>query len=141
MNSIQILWAYREAFFYGFLTTVWLVMLASLVGTAIGIALEWLCFRAEGAIRRAIDAVAFGIAAIPALVILFWLYYPAQSILGVSVSPFLTAVVALCLINSMAVYRIAADSVNDLPKQYVSTALVCGPYDRHLALRPRGVAT
>jgi polar amino acid transport system permease protein len=126
MNSLQILWQYREAFFSGFIVTMQLLILTSFIGTVSGIALEWLCHRFEGIMRRLVDGVAFCIAAIPALVILFWLYYPAQTLLGISVSPFLTALTALTLMNTFAVYRIASDAVKDFPKQYIASALVCG---------------
>jgi His/Glu/Gln/Arg/opine family amino acid ABC transporter permease subunit len=126
MNPFQILWQYREAFFNGFVVTLELLALTSLIGTIIGITLERLCHRFEGGIRRLVDGLAFCISAIPALVILFWLYYPAQTLLGISVPPFLTALTALILINSFAVYRILADAVDDFPKQFIATALVCG---------------
>jgi polar amino acid transport system permease protein len=126
MNSLNILWQYREAFFSGFIVTMQLLVLASFIGTVSGIALEWLCHRLEGSIRRLVDGIAFCIAAIPALVILFWLYYPAQTLFGISVSPFWTALTALTLINTFAVYRIAEDAVKDFPKQYIASALVCG---------------
>src|SRR5207245_398102 len=59
-------------------------------------------------------------------VILFWLHYPAQTMLGIVVPPFWTALTALMLINIFSVYRIVADAVRDLPKQFIATALVCG---------------
>jgi polar amino acid transport system permease protein len=126
MNPFQILWQYREAFLNGFGVTLQLLSLAAIIGTVIGIFLEWLCLRLEGGTRLFVDSVAFCISAIPALVILFWLYYPAQTMLGISASPFSTALIALIVINSFAVYRILADAVADFPKQYIATALVCG---------------
>jgi polar amino acid transport system permease protein len=125
MNALQILWQYREAFFHGLVVTLQLVTLTLIVGTAVGAGLEWLCHRFRP-IRRILDVIAFSIAAIPALVLLFWLYYPAQALVGISISPFLTAFLALTIINTFSVYRIIADAVNDFPKQYVATALVCG---------------
>ncbi|MBI4066145.1 ABC transporter permease subunit [Candidatus Gottesmanbacteria bacterium] len=126
MNPFEILFQYREAFLSGFLTTVYLVFLTAVIGTAIGIALEFICNRFEGATRRLVDATAFGVAAIPALVILFWLYYPGQALLGVVISPFWTALAALTLINIFTVYRIVADSMRDFPRQYIATGQVCG---------------
>jgi His/Glu/Gln/Arg/opine family amino acid ABC transporter permease subunit len=126
MGPIEVLWEYREAFANGILVTLQLFILTSLIGTVIGLLLGWLCHYINGVTRRIIDAFALGLSSIPALVILFWLYYPAQSILGISLSPFLTALSALVIMNSFAVYRIASDAIGDFPKQYVSTALVCG---------------
>lgn len=126
MNPLQILWQYREAFFNGFMVTLQLLVLSSVIGTVTGVTLELFCHRLEGGMRRVIDTIAFGISAIPALVLLFWLYYPAQALVGISVSPFWTAITTLVLVNTFAVYRIVADAVNDFPKQYIATALVCG---------------
>lgn len=126
MGPIEVLWKYREAFANGFLVTLQLLTLTCLLGTVIGLLLEWLCHYTNGVLRRIIDAVALGFSSIPALVILFWLYYPAQSLLGISVSPFGTALTALVVMNSFAVYRITSDAMHEFPKQYVSTARVCG---------------
>jgi ABC-type amino acid transport system permease subunit len=126
MNSFQILWQFRDAFLGGLAVTFQLVLLTAIIGTCAGIALELFCSIAGHYFRFLVDGVAFGISAIPALVILFWLYYPAQSLLHISFSPFLTALIALSLINSFVVYRITADAVREFPKQYVATAQVCG---------------
>jgi ABC-type amino acid transport system permease subunit len=126
MNPFDILWKYRQAFLYGLSTTAELVSIAAIGGTIIAILLEWICEIAEGPIRRVVDSIAFCIAAIPALVILFWLYYPAQTLLDVVISPFWTAATALTLINVFSIYRIVADAMRDFPKQFVATGLVCG---------------
>ncbi len=126
MKPFEILWQYRAAFLGGFVVTIELVVLSLIVGTTMGILLEWLCARYEGLIRRVSDSAAFCMSAIPALVILFWLHYPAQAMLGIVVPPFWTALAALALVNIFAIYRIVSDAVNDFPKQFEATAQVCG---------------
>lgn len=126
MGSFEILWEYKKAFVDGFSVTIKLVILTSLLGTFFGILFETLCNYTNIYIRRIIDLLALGLSSIPALVILFWFYYPAQSILNISLTPFTTALIALVLINSFTVYRITSDSIREFPKQYISTALVCG---------------
>jgi polar amino acid transport system permease protein len=126
MNSFQVLWHYREAFYGGFLVTMQLLLYTSFIGTAIGGAVEILCGYIGSPIRRLVDAIAFCISAIPALVILFWIYYPSQELFRISVSPFGTALIALSILNTFAVYRIIADALRDFPKQFVATGLVCG---------------
>lgn len=126
MNPFAILWQYREAFVGGFIVTFELLLLTAAGGTVIAIALEWACERFEGSVRRFVDGTAFCMSAVPALVILFWLHYPAQAMLGIVVPAFWTALTALMLINIFSVYRIAADAVRDFPKQFIATALVCG---------------
>ena len=126
MNPFDILWKYRQAFLDGLSTTAQLLLMAAVGGTVIAALLQWICEVVEGPVRRVVDSIAFCVAAIPALVVLFWLYYPAQTLLGVVISPFWTAVTALTLINSFSIYRIMADAVRDFPKQFVATGLVCG---------------
>jgi ABC-type amino acid transport system permease subunit len=126
VNALAVLWEYRQAFVRGLLTTAELVVLTATVGTVVAILLEWLCHAIGSPLRRVVDSIAFGVSAIPALVILFWLYYPAQAALGVVVSPFWTALIALSLVNVFAVYRILADSLREFPKQFVATGLVSG---------------
>jgi ABC-type amino acid transport system permease subunit len=132
MNPFSVLWEYREAFFQGFLVTLELLFFTAIGGTAIAIFLEWLSERFEGSLRRLFDGIAFCTAAIPALVILFWLHYPAQALLGIVVPPFWTALTALMLMNIFSVYRILADAIRDFPKQFISTGLVCGLSKREI---------
>jgi His/Glu/Gln/Arg/opine family amino acid ABC transporter permease subunit len=126
MNPFHVLWQYREAFLSGFVVTFQLLVLSAVGGTVIGIALEWICGRLEGIIRKLADGAAFCITAIPILVILFWLHYPAQAMLGIVIPPFWTALTTLMLLNTFAVYRIVGDAVRDFPKQFIATGLVCG---------------
>ena len=138
MTSIHVLWDYRHAFISGLAVTFELLISASVIGTTLGICIEWLCQSLEGATRRVVDTVAFGLSTVPALVLLFWLYYPAQSLLGTSLSPFITAVIALTVLNTFAVYRIASDAMREFPKQYVATALVCGLNRTHITRHIQG---
>jgi polar amino acid transport system permease protein len=126
MSSFGILWDYRQAFLQGLLVTGELLAIACVLGTAIGIALEWVASRRAIHLRRVLDLITLSVIAVPALVLLFWLYYPAQTLLGISISPFWTAVAALVLMNSCAVYRIAADAAKDFPRQYIALGQVCG---------------
>lgn len=126
MNPLEVLWEYRNAFLGGLLTTGQLALYSSIGGTLIAALLEWFCGIAGHPLRKLVDGFAFCVAAIPALVILFWFYYPAQALLGVVISPFWTALTALMLINVFSVYRIMADAVREFPKQFIATGLVCG---------------
>lgn len=126
MTPFEVLWEYKSALAAGFGVTLALVGLVLLFGTLIGLGLEWICGRLLPWIRPAVDLFAFCMSAIPALVLLFWIYYPAQTITGVALSPFLTAAAALLLLNTFAVYRIVADAAAEFPKQYIATGQVSG---------------
>lgn len=126
MNPFEVLWEYRKAFINGYLVTIELVVITCIFGTLFGFLFEIISRYTNRIVRKFIDILAFGLSSIPALVILFWLYYPAQEIFNITLSSLTTAIIALVLINSFAVYRIAADSLHEFPKQYLSTGKVCG---------------
>ena len=126
MTALDVLWEYRVAFLHGFLTTFKLVILSAIGGTTIAVFLEWTCHSMGNGLRRIVDWIAFGMSAIPPLVTLFWLHYPAQALLGVVIPPFWTALGTLGLINALAVYRILAEAIQDFPKQFIATGLVSG---------------
>jgi ABC-type amino acid transport system permease subunit len=125
MSPIEVLWTYKGALAAGFATTAGLVGIVLVCGTVMGLALEWASARLKP-IRPIIDVIAFCISAVPALVILFWLYYPAQTLTGIGLTPFWTAAAALLVLNTFAIYRITADAVADFPKQFIATGLVSG---------------
>lgn len=57
---------------------------------------------------------------------LFWLHYPAQSILNIVVDPFYTAASMLTILNVFAVSDIVRGGINNLPNQYIEVAQICG---------------
>jgi His/Glu/Gln/Arg/opine family amino acid ABC transporter permease subunit len=126
MSSLGLLWAYRQAFLNGLLVTAELLALGCALGTTLGITLAWISRKRALRLRGVLDVVTLGVIAVPALVILFWLYYPAQTLLGISVPPFWTAVMALVLMNGATVYRVISDAMKALPRQYIASAQVCG---------------
>lgn len=126
MEPFAILWDYREAFAQGFLTTLELVTYTAFLGTILGSSLVALLASNGNIGKTLVDGVAFCIASIPALVILFWLFYPGQVLVGQSFSPFSTALAALTIVNTFAIYRIIDDAQKEFPKQFLSAAMVCG---------------
>jgi polar amino acid transport system permease protein len=66
------------------------------------------------------------LAGMPALVFLFWMHYPLQTILGVVVDPFVTAAVTLSIINVVMVSDLCRGAILDFPRQYLWAAQVCG---------------
>jgi ABC-type amino acid transport system permease subunit len=63
---------------------------------------------------------------VPVLVLLFWLHYPLQSVLGVIFDPFYTAAAALSLVNIVSIADLVATTLRDFPAQYVTAARVYG---------------
>jgi ABC-type amino acid transport system permease subunit len=66
------------------------------------------------------------LAGMPALVFLFWMHYPLQTILGVVIAPFITAAVTLSIINVVLVADLCRGAILEFPRQYVWAAQVCG---------------
>lgn len=66
------------------------------------------------------------LAAVPALVFLFWMHYPLQTLFGVVIDPFITASATLSIINIMLVSDLVREVLRDFPQQYVWAAQVSG---------------
>jgi ABC-type amino acid transport system permease subunit len=126
MSVLEIITTYREAFASGLLVTLGLCLIvwtAGLtVGTALGVAgSTWP--RGLGIFSR---VGAFVLASLPVLVFLFWLHYPLQALLRVVIPPFITAAVALSILNVFAVSELVRTVLRDFPEQYMVAAKVCG---------------
>lgn len=92
------------------------------LGTLLGIAgARW--HWQVGVPSRALSVM---LAGMPALVFLFWMHYPLQSLLGVVIDPFLTAAVTLSIINVAMVADLCRGAILEFPRQYVWAAQVCG---------------
>lgn len=59
---------------------------------------------------------------VPVLVLLFWMYFPMQQYLHISINPFWLAVSCFVLVNSLLVWKIVFHSIESLPKKYVIAA-------------------
>ncbi|HAX91512.1 MAG TPA: hypothetical protein DCY07_04800, partial [Rhodospirillaceae bacterium] len=103
MSVLDILINYHIAFLQGLSVTLELCGIVWFVGLAGGISLGVVGAHHPKSWGRTIQAVSFGFSAIPALVILFWLHYPAQAMFDVVIDPFYTAAFTLCLVNLFAV--------------------------------------
>jgi polar amino acid transport system permease protein len=74
------------------------------------------------------------LAAVPALVLLFWMHYPLQTLLGVVINPFITASAALSIINISLVSDLVREALRNFPQQYVWAAQVSGLTDKETVL-------
>jgi polar amino acid transport system permease protein len=124
--SFQIIRDYHEAILGGLWMTlrlslvVWISGL--IVGTLVGIASDkW-----QRGVGIPLRFGSFVLSGLPVLVLLFWLHYPLQSMLGVVVDPFYTASAALSLVNAVLVADVVKSTLRDFPNQYVIAAQVCG---------------
>src|ERR1700730_8097156 len=99
MTVVSILLAYYPTLFGGLLVTLELFLSASVVSLGCGIVFGSLATRYSG-VGTAIRITSFLVGGIPFLILLYWFYYPFQAIIGIQMSPFLTALIALTVVNT-----------------------------------------
>jgi len=122
----QVLAQYHELFLQGFLTTLKLLGGIMLIGIPFGILLGVIAGRYSRELGGIIKGARFLTKVIPVLVLLFWLHYPLQSLLGVVVNPFWTTILALGLINIIGTAAIVVMELELLPKAYREAGLTLG---------------
>ncbi len=99
----QVVWQFREAFLYGLLETCWLSLLAIFLGTSLGGVLVF-ARKSQNPILRFLSASYVMIfRTIPLLVLLLWIYYVTPLLLGITLSPIISAALGL-LLNGSAFY-------------------------------------
>ncbi len=126
MSVFDILINYYAAFLDGLAITLQLCAVIWISGLVLGTLLGVLSANYRKGLGRLTQSVAFAFSAIPALVVLFWLHYPAQSVFDVVIDPFYTASFALSLINVFSVGECVRAAISDFPKQYIVAGRVCG---------------
>jgi His/Glu/Gln/Arg/opine family amino acid ABC transporter permease subunit len=126
MAVISIIINYRESILSGLFVTLGLAVVIWLAGLIFGVLFGALAHRQKESTGMFLKVFSFILASIPVLVLLFWLHYPLQAMLGIVVMPFITAAFALSLINIAGVAQIVRDALNEFPEQYVTAGKVCG---------------
>jgi polar amino acid transport system permease protein len=125
-----ILYEYREAFLRGLLVTLELAAIVWGIGLAAGILVGAAAARYSRAVGMPFRASAFILASIPAIALLMWAHYPAQTLLGVVVDPFVTASIVLTAVNAVGVGETVRSSLREFPRGLVDAARVAGMSER-----------
>jgi His/Glu/Gln/Arg/opine family amino acid ABC transporter permease subunit len=123
---LDILTQYADAFIEGLRQTLRLASIIWSTGLFFGIILGTLGARYPKAIGWPSATTAFVLSGIPVMVFLFWLHYPAQSLLNLVIDPFYTAAITLSIVNLFTVAEIVRRALKDFPSQYLIAAQVCG---------------
>lgn len=134
MTVFDILVKYQQAFADGLLVTFQMCVIIWTAGLVIGSLLGVLAARYPTFLGIPTRLTAFILSGMPMLVFLFWLHYPLQSLLGIVVDPFITAVVTISIINIFSVSEVVRIALRDFPEQYVVAAKVCGVSSFHTVL-------
>ena len=137
MSTLDIIWAYREALTRGLFVTAQMAALICGIGIVAGTLLGCAAAKLQRTLGRALTVLGFIISSIPILVLLFWFHYPAQTLVGVVLPPFWTAVVALGLVNVLAVAAIVRPAIEQFPEQLAIAGRVLGLSGPSITLRIR----
>ncbi len=129
MSVLDIIIKYQEGLRAGLLVTLELCLIIWASGLIVGTIIGFSSSRSKS-VGGTSRTIAFVLSGVPALVLLFWLHYPLQQILGIVVDPFITATLALSLINIFAVSEIVRTALVEFPNQYIVAGRVCGLSDR-----------
>jgi polar amino acid transport system permease protein len=118
---------YREGLLKGALTSIELAAISwsagLLLGTPLGI---WRALRGHGAAKGGVALFSAVASSVPVMVYLLWCYYPLQTILGISLSPFITAATVFAFYNVLIVGEVVRSAVADLPISLGLSARVSG---------------
>ena len=125
MSAVSILVTYWQAFAGGLATTALLCGIVWLASFAVGLPLGLVAAQVRGVRGLILGAAAIS-SGIPAIVLLFWAYYPGQALLGVEIKPFLTACIALSAIGTLLAAQAVCRAIDDFPPQLLTAARVCG---------------
>lgn len=126
MSVLNIIITYREGLLSGLLVTLKLCLIIWSVGVLFGTILGYFSSKYRGTVGVFSASTSFVLSGIPVLILLFWLHYPLQSILNISINPFYTAALTLSIINIFAVTDLVRTALINFPEHYSLAAKVCG---------------
>lgn len=123
---LQVLINYHTMWIQGFSNTLGLLGSIMLIGIPLGILIGIIGGKFNTELGAIIRAARFITKVIPVLVLLFWLHFPLQGMLGIVVKPFFTTIVALGVINMIAIAFIISTELQLLPKSYREAGMTLG---------------
>ena len=126
LSTFNILIQYREALLKGLFVTLELCIIIWVIGIVFGILLGYLASKFRDGIGLPIRVIFFILGGIPILVLLFWFYYPAQTLLNVNIPPFWVTVFVLSILDIFYVAELVRSALANFPNEYKLAAKVCG---------------
>jgi His/Glu/Gln/Arg/opine family amino acid ABC transporter permease subunit len=115
---------YKSAFLGGIWVTFKICTVTWVTGMLLGAILGFAASKSK-IMDNILRLLSFLVSGIPVLVFLFWLHYPAQSMLGISVDPFYTATFMLSLLNTLTISMIVKTGLINIPSQFIEVAQLC----------------
>lgn len=126
MSVFDIIIKYQEGLLAGLLVTLKLCLIVWFIGILMGSFLGYLGSRYRKEVGTPSRVISFILSGIPILILLFWLHYPLQAMLQISINPFFTAAFALSIMNIFSVADLVRSALVNFPDQYSVAAKVCG---------------
>jgi polar amino acid transport system permease protein len=125
MGFLSLIQKYEPALLGGLAVTTGLSLIVWSAGLVLGgvLGIAGVRWPVVGRLSR---GIAFLLGSIPVIVILVWFYYPAQVLIGVVVSPFWTAALALSLVNVLIVSDIVRPALAAFPREFVVAGRIYG---------------
>jgi ABC-type amino acid transport system permease subunit len=123
---IEVLVEYHQLLLKGFGNTLLLLSLVMLIGIPFGVLGGVLGGRYSKGFSKFLGLLKFFTKIVPVLVLLFWLHFPLQALLGIVIDPFITTVIALGFVNTIAVAYIVQSDLLLLPKAYREAGITLG---------------
>lgn len=125
MSLWTILTSYRAGFLHGLAITAQLCLIIWIGGLLLGVPLGWAAAR-YARLGWLFRGSTFIVSSIPAIVLLVWAHYPAQTMLGIVVDPFITAAIVLTSVNVLGVGEAIRSALIDFPRGLIDASRVAG---------------
>lgn len=126
MSIVEVVSEYRNAYLSGLAVTLKLCVTAwtggLIAGAAIAFSAEWW----PRVIGWPVQTLSRVTEAIPILVLLFWLHYPAKAAIGITIDPFYTTAWLLLGLNTLAVFGILRGAILKVSVELIEVARVYG---------------
>jgi polar amino acid transport system permease protein len=126
LSVFDIIIRYREALLRGLSVTMQLCAVIWLSGVIFGAIIGYLGAKFKRGVGIPSRVVSFFLAGVPILVLLFWLYYPGETLLQINIDPFYVAAFAISIVNIFLVADLTRNALVNFPNEYKLAAKVCG---------------
>jgi ABC-type amino acid transport system permease subunit len=126
LSIFDVIIRYKEALLKGLFVTVQLCAVIWISGILFGALIGYFGARFKKGVGIPSRVVSFLLAGVPILVLLFWLYYPGETLLQVNIDPFYVAAFAISIVNIFLVADLTRNALINFPNEYKLAAKVCG---------------
>ncbi len=123
---MDLLIKYTEAWITGLAKTAWLAGMSILIGIPLGLVIGWMSSRFPRCLGWPVGFLAFILGGTPVLIILLWLHYPLQSLIGLNIEPDITALFTLALVLTFSLGQSVRVALYSFPTELLTAGRVAG---------------